>query len=171
MAAAYYHMIKYMVAPSRMPEDLTWFYWEAYATWVGGFFFLGVIYYSHPQLYMLNPLAWDMAGWPRGQQHLLIVLGWIGYDLLCRSRLAQHEAALIGVGWVAGGARLALHRALQRSRRLHAGGRRPRQHHGRQLLMIIIPNQRKVVKELVAGGSPDPKYGEIANSARCTTTI
>jgi uncharacterized membrane protein len=160
----FYHMIKYMVAPSRMPEDLTWFYWEAYATWISGFFLLGVLYYSHPQLYMLDPLAWDMAGWAAvGSSIVLIVLGWIGYDLLCRSRLAQHEAALIGVGWVAVVALAWLCTEL-------FSGRGAFMQVGvvlatimaANVLMIIIPNQRKVVKELVAGGSPDPKYGEIA---------
>ena len=32
----FYHMIKYLVAPERMPDDLTWFKWEAYTTWLSG---------------------------------------------------------------------------------------------------------------------------------------
>ena len=30
----FYHMVKYLVAPAQMPESLTWFKWEAYATWL-----------------------------------------------------------------------------------------------------------------------------------------
>src|SRR5262249_23432247 len=26
----FYHMVKYLVAPARMPDELTWFKWEAY---------------------------------------------------------------------------------------------------------------------------------------------
>ena len=33
----FYNMVKYLVAPARMPADLTWFKWEAYATWLSGF--------------------------------------------------------------------------------------------------------------------------------------
>ena len=33
----FYHMVKYLVAPARMPDELTWFKWEAYTTWLSGF--------------------------------------------------------------------------------------------------------------------------------------
>ena len=33
----FYHKQKYQVAPSAMPEDLHWFKWEAYFTWISGF--------------------------------------------------------------------------------------------------------------------------------------
>jgi len=29
--------MKYLVAPAKMPDELTWFKWEAYATWLSGF--------------------------------------------------------------------------------------------------------------------------------------
>ena len=33
----FYHIQKYLVAPAEMPEHLTWFKWESYATWLSGF--------------------------------------------------------------------------------------------------------------------------------------
>ena len=33
----FYHMVKYLVAPTRMPDHLTWFKWEAYTTGRSGF--------------------------------------------------------------------------------------------------------------------------------------
>ncbi|MGH6945340.1 MAG: urate hydroxylase PuuD, partial [Geminicoccaceae bacterium] len=42
----FYHMVKYLVAPARLPDQLTWFKWEAYATWISGFFLLIVLYYA-----------------------------------------------------------------------------------------------------------------------------
>ena len=30
----FYQMQKYLVAPARLPEELTWFKWEAYSTWI-----------------------------------------------------------------------------------------------------------------------------------------
>ena len=42
----FYNMVKYLVAPARMPDDLTWFKWEAYATWISGFALIVAIYYA-----------------------------------------------------------------------------------------------------------------------------
>ena len=46
----FYHIQKYMVAPARMPEELTWFKWESYGTWLSGFFLMGVVYYLGAEL-------------------------------------------------------------------------------------------------------------------------
>ena len=42
----FYNMVKYLVAPSRMPDELTWFKWEAYTTFLSGFALLTIIYLS-----------------------------------------------------------------------------------------------------------------------------
>ena len=42
----FYHIQKYLVAPERMPEHLTWFKWESYATWLSGFAMLCIVYYA-----------------------------------------------------------------------------------------------------------------------------
>ena len=33
----FYQIVKYLVAPDKLPSQLTWFKWEAYATWISGF--------------------------------------------------------------------------------------------------------------------------------------
>ena len=38
----FYRIMKYLVAPSQMPDELTWFKWEAYTTWLSGFALLVV---------------------------------------------------------------------------------------------------------------------------------
>src|SRR5262249_38213856 len=48
----FYHMIKYLVAPARMPDELTWFKWEAYTTWLSGFALLVIVYYLGAELYL-----------------------------------------------------------------------------------------------------------------------
>ena len=42
----FYHIQKYLVAPERMPEDLVWFKWESYVTWLSGFAMLVLVYYQ-----------------------------------------------------------------------------------------------------------------------------
>ena len=51
----FYNMVKYLVAPARMPEELTWFKWEAYATWISGFALVVAIYYAGASLYLIDP--------------------------------------------------------------------------------------------------------------------
>ena len=36
----FYRIIKYLVAPNKMPNQLTWFKWEAYGTWISAFYYL-----------------------------------------------------------------------------------------------------------------------------------
>ncbi|HEX2815421.1 MAG TPA: urate hydroxylase PuuD, partial [Phenylobacterium sp.] len=36
-SGGFYHQTKFMVAPAGMPDELHWFKWEAYTTWISGF--------------------------------------------------------------------------------------------------------------------------------------
>jgi uncharacterized membrane protein len=59
-----YHLEKYKLAPPKMPENLHWFKWEAYATWLSGVALMLVVYYLNPSLYLVKPgvdLAPEMA--------------------------------------------------------------------------------------------------------------
>jgi len=57
----FYHMIKYLVAPARLPDGLTWFKWEAYTTWLSGFALLVLIYYVSAELYLIDKSVLDMS--------------------------------------------------------------------------------------------------------------
>ena len=59
----FYDITKYLVAPARMPEDLTWFKWEAYATWLTGFALLAIIYYVSADLYLIDPNVLALPVW------------------------------------------------------------------------------------------------------------
>ena len=63
MAGGFYNLVKYLVAPSKMPDELTWFKWEAYATWISGFALLTVIYYLATGLYMIDLEILDIEPW------------------------------------------------------------------------------------------------------------
>ncbi len=57
----FYHMMKYLVAPARMPDELTWFKWEAYATWLSGFALLVVVYYLGAELFLIDRAVLDLS--------------------------------------------------------------------------------------------------------------
>ena len=41
----FYNVEKYAVAPEELPEDLVWYRWEAYLTFVSGFLLLSTVEY------------------------------------------------------------------------------------------------------------------------------
>ncbi|SIS80335.1 urate hydroxylase PuuD [Paracoccus saliphilus] len=160
----FYHIQKYLVAPERMPEHLTWFKWESYATWLSGAALLMVTYWAGANLYLVDPAKMELAQW----QAILIsgaslAIGWLIYDTLCKSPLGERPtvlmlllfAALVVMGWgydqVFTGRAALLHLGAFTATIMTAN-----------VFLIIMPNQRIVVADLKAGRAPDPKYGKIA---------
>ena len=160
----FYHIQKYMVAPERLPEHLTWFKWEAYWTWISGMALMVLVYYLGAEIYLIDPSVLDMSV-PVGIAVSLasIVLGWVIYDRLCKSPIGQDDTRLMLVLFVVLVAMAWLYTQLftGRAALLHLGA-----FTGTIMVanvaMIIIPNQKKVVAALKAGETPDPEYGRVA---------
>jgi uncharacterized membrane protein len=162
----FYHIQKYLVAPAEMPEHLTWFKWESYATWMTGFALLCVVYYAGADLYLIDPNVLDVsAPVAIGLSAGSLVAGWLIYDLLCRSPLSNNDtllmlvlyAIVVFVAW--GYTQLFTGRAAF----LHLGAFTATIMSA-NVFLIIIPNQKIVVADLIAGRKPDPKYGKIAKT-------
>ncbi len=160
----FYHMVKYNVAPAKMPEELTWFKWESYATWITGFFLLCVLYYGSSELFLIDRAVADIAAWQAIAIGIAgLVVGWIVYDLLCKSALGSNEyvlyavlfAFIVAIGWgftqVFSGRGAFIHTGALIATIMSAN-----------VVMIIIPNQKKVVASLLKGDKPDPAYGKQA---------
>jgi uncharacterized membrane protein len=157
----FYNMVKYLVAPARLPAELTWFKWEAYATWFSGLALLAAVYYSNASLYLVSAEVLDIS--PAVGIALSVaglVLGWIVYDGLCRSPLGRNEAVLAGLGFV-----LLTALAYVSTRLFSPRGAFMQMGAligtimAANVLMVIIPGQRKVVADLIAGRTPDPAHG------------
>jgi uncharacterized membrane protein len=157
----FYNPQKYMVAPAQLPGELHWFKWEAYSTWLSGFALLTVVYYFNAQAMMVDRGVADLSSWQAiGVGLGSLVVGWVVYDLLCRSRLGKHDLAfglvvfalLVGAAWVL------THFLSGRAAYIHVGAMI-----GTIMVanvaMVIIPGQRKMVNEMTAGRKPDPIYG------------
>ena len=160
----FYHIQKYLVAPAEMPEHLTWFKWESYATWLSGFAMLCVVYYAGADLFLIDPNVLNISV-PVGILLSLatITVGWIVYDLLCRSPLGKSDTGLMLVLYcvlvfIAWGL---THLFTGRAAFLHLGAITATIMSA-NVFMVIIPNQKIVVADLIAGRKPDPKYGKIA---------
>ena len=73
-SGGFYRQIKFMVAPSEMPETLHWFKWEAYTTWMSGFFLLCLVYYVGADAYLIDRGIADFLGWTPTSVRVLYVL-------------------------------------------------------------------------------------------------
>jgi uncharacterized membrane protein len=160
----FYHIRKYLVAPAEMPAHLTWFKWESYATWLSGFALLALVYYLGAEFYLIDPAVMDLAVWQAVAISVAsLAFGWIAYDQLCKSKLGDSPtllmlilfAILVAMSWgytqVFSGRAALLHLGAFTATIMSAN-----------VFLVIIPNQKIVVADLIAGRSPDPKYGKIA---------
>lgn len=161
----FYRVEKYKLAPPQMPTDLHWFKWEAYTTWLSGIGLLALIYWLQADLYLLDPAVSNLRAGPAVALAFgLLVGGWLGYDALCRSPLARRPMALAVVGL---GAVTAISWALTeffaaRGAFMHVGALLGTCMAG-NVFFHIIPNQKKVVADLLAGREPDPSLGPAAS--------
>ena len=97
----FYHIQKYLVAPARLPEHLTWFKWESYATWMSGFAMLAIVYYAGADLFLIDRNVLDVsAPVAIGISIASLALGWILYDQICKSPLGNNDTALMLVLYV-----------------------------------------------------------------------
>src|SRR5437764_10597146 len=87
----FYQMIKFLVAPAKMPDELTWFKWEAYTTWLSGFALLVFVYYLSAELYLIDRSVLDLTA-PVAAAIAFgsLVVAWLSYEALCRSPLGRH---------------------------------------------------------------------------------
>lgn len=160
----FYHIRKYLVAPAEMPDHLTWFKWESYATWLSGFALLCVVYYAGADLFLIDRNVLDVStGTAIVISLLVLASGWTVYDLLCKSPLGKSDTGLMIVlyGVLVFMAWGLTHLFTGRAAFLHLGAVTATIMSA-NVFMIIIPNQKIVVADLIAGRKPDPKYGRIA---------
>ena len=160
----FYHTTKYLVAPARLPEHLTWHKWQSYWTWLSGAALLAIVYWAGAELFLIDPAKADLATWQAiALSAGFIALGWLGYDALCRSPLRTNATAVMLVlfaGIVA--ASWALDQVFTgRAALLHLGAMTATIMTA-NVFFVIMPNQRIVVADLKAGRVPDAKYGKIA---------
>ena len=160
----FYRMQKYTVAPAELPEELTWFKYEAYSTWLSGFVLLGLVYYLSADLFLVDSAVMDLPVWAAILISVVsLVLGWVIYDQLCKSRLGENTAGLCALGFVFlvaaawGYAQVFSGRGAY----IHAGSLIGTIMVG-NVFFVIIPNQKIVVADLIAGRTPDPALGEQA---------
>ena len=154
----FYRSQKYQLAPQVLPATLHWFYWEAYTTWLSGFALLCLLYFFRAEAYLIDPavaaLSRPMAV---GIALAVLIASWLLYDALCRSPLGRKIGALTAV--------IGLALALEAWGLCQLfSGRGAFMLFGSALgsimvanvLFVIIPAQRELVRAKQQGRAPDP---------------
>nr|WP_301298185.1 urate hydroxylase PuuD [Pseudomonas rhodesiae] len=152
-----YHLEKYKLAPPTMPENLHWFKWEAYFTWMSGVALLCVVFYSNPTLYLLAPGS-SLSG-PQGVLLGIgsLFVGWFIYSFLCDSALGKRPALLGFILFVLLiGAAYGFSQVFSgRGAYLHVGAVIGTIMVG-NVFRIIMPAQRALVAAIAENRTPDP---------------
>ena len=159
----FYHPVKYAVQPPRLPANLHWFYWESYSTWLTGFALFTLTYLWNASTYLIDKSLMD---WTPGVAiavalAFLLVFG-VLYDLICEAfGRRQNGGRIVGVcvavlvcvasylacQWFAGRAAFLLVGAMLATAM------------SANVLLWIIPGQRKVIAAIKAGLPVDPRHG------------
>jgi uncharacterized membrane protein len=164
----FYHSNKYFAAPKNLPDKLHWSFWESYSTWLTGFALLTVLYFFNASSFLVDKNVFDWSpGAAIAGALAYLVLGWIVYDGICRVFGRDKDGNVGGdlkVGilvfvytcvatWVAcrffAGRSAFLLTGAMLATIMSAN-----------VLMVIIPGQRKVVAALRAGQPVDANHGK-----------
>ncbi len=153
-----YHSQKYRLAPAEMPEPLHWFKWEAYTTWLSGFALLVVLYYFDADVRLVDPQVADLAAWQAVALSIGgLALGWLVYDVLCRTvgERSQLALAIVGTALVALAAWGAGEIFSARAAYLQVGVMLGTIM-AANVFFVIIPAHRKLVAAMEEKRAPDP---------------
>jgi uncharacterized membrane protein len=159
----FYSVQKYITAPAKLPDDLIWFKWEAYLTWVTGFLLLIAQYYLNATSYLIDPGVMALAPWQAIAISVVsLAAGWLVYDRLCHLLVGRSDGLLavavmalillaaFGFTQVFSGRGAFIHIGVFVGTIMAAN-----------VFMVIIPNQRKIADSLIKGEAPDAGLGVI----------
>ncbi len=160
----FYHNQKYMTGPTDEPltQDLHWFKWEAYTTWLSGMALLAVVYWADAGTMLVDRDVLAISpGVAVAISIAVIVGGWLVYDALCR--IFEKQPLVLGACVYAG-------IVLAAYGLFHVFGARAAYIHVGAIVgtimvanvfFVIIPGQKKMLAEIREGKAPNPRPGQL----------
>ena len=151
-------MQKYVTAPARLPDHVTWFKWEAYTTWLSGFALMLVLYYLEASSALVKPgddlepwlaVTISMGSSSSHGSHTTSSTGWsrtlgsCGPSSSCSSRSprgGRPSSSSPRAAWLQVGAMIGTVMAAN-------------------VLFDIIPAHRELIRAKEEGREPDPRPG------------
>ena len=160
----FYFLEKYKVAPKEIPEDLHWFKYEAYFTWMTGFSLLCVVYYMDARAFMIDPTVADISEFTAISIGVgTLLFGWIVYDFMCKSPLIKNQKlfALVGLIILTGVSYFLTQYLSARAAYIHVGGLIGTIM-ALNVYFTIIPGQKAMVRAAKLGLPLDATLGKKA---------
>ena len=155
---------KYKVAPPELPPELHWFRYEAYFTLLTGLALLVLIYYVGAEAFLIDrEKAQISQAWAIMLSAGSLAAGWFIYDAMVKSPLGTKTGPLALAVFVEIALFTFFYHGIfsDRAAFLHTGALIGTIM-ATSVFAVIIPNQRKVVADLLAGRTPDPALGKQA---------
>jgi uncharacterized membrane protein len=165
----FYHPQKYLVAPKSLPENLHWFYWESYSTWLTGFALFTVLYLFNASTFLVDKQVFDWSpGAAVAAALAFLALFWIVYDGICR-RVGEKQGkvggdAMVGalvLAYGVGASWAACQLFAGRAAFLIVGAMLATAMSA-NVFFWIIPGQRKVIAQMKAGRPVEAIHGQRA---------
>ncbi|MFC3153046.1 urate hydroxylase PuuD [Litoribrevibacter euphylliae] len=160
----FYEVAKYKLGPEKMPENLHWFKWEAYTTWLTGMVMLWIVYYIGAESFLIDNSRLELTQWQAiGLGMGYIAVGFAVYEMLVKTPLRHNGKAfglvlfsfLVFMAWFASEV------FSPRGAFIHVGALIGTIMAG-NVFLGIMPSQRALVEAVQRGEAPDPKYGAFA---------
>lgn len=159
----FYHSQKYLTGPKDepLPADLHWSKWEAYTTWISGFFLMAIVYWYGADIYLIDTSIMEISQPVAIAISLgFLVGGWLIYDILCKSVVAKNDLVLgIIIFILVSVAAYALTHMFSGRGAFITFGAMLGTIMAANVFFVIIPGQRKMVDKLRAGEEVDPAPG------------
>lgn len=157
----FYNPQKYLGAPPELPQDVHWFYWESYSTWLSGFGLFSVLYLFNPRVFLIDPSVTNLTPAVAVVLALtFLAVGWLIYDVLCRIlRKNERLLAILVVLFVCAASWAACHLFSGRAAFLIIGAMIATIMSA-NVFFWIIPGQRKIVASMKAKEPVDPLHGQ-----------
>ncbi|MDT9001390.1 urate hydroxylase PuuD [Paucibacter sp. APW11] len=167
----FYNPQKYMVAPANLPQQLHWFYWESYWTWMSGFALFTLLYLFNAESFLIDRQLHDWSSGAAVAAALgFLVAGWLVYDQICRRFGQRHLDGRVQIGndgLVLGLIAVFVVIAAWAACQLFAGraaflivGAMLATMMTANVFFWIIPGQKQVIADMRAGRPVDPLFGQ-----------
>lgn len=155
---------KRVIDPDNIPERLHVFKWQSYTTWLSGFFLIATTFYTRSGTLLLDPSKTDMFGWQAALISAASLLGaWLFYDFVFKSSLRKKPVLailVIFVGFIVYAYWIDL---FFNSRFVYLQlGAMLATTMSANVRFVIIPNQKKILANLMEGKPHDLELGKQA---------
>ncbi len=163
-SGGFYEVVKRRsLRPEEMPKNLYWFKWQSYSTWISGMFLLAMVYWFGDRALLV-----DSGSKLSHAQAVLVSIGallagWLVYDFACRSPLRKRPrllTILLAVALVA--AVFGLTRVFGAHAAWLLTGAMIGTIMVSNVAHVIVPGQRKMIAQTLAGVPVDTGPGKLA---------